>query len=102
MGAKKRQAAQAGSSTRSSAPPLPQKELIQRINFSYQASLYLQALGQPSSVSQPTSPELGKVEEEARGSHIDMAHPRPGFFERLAGSEVKGIGKVAKRNMLKL
>ena len=83
-------------------PPLPQKDLCQRVNFAVQASTYLHSLGVGSS-----SGRNGKPKASASDGSSDRVQSGPSSrsevdFGALARSNMNATKKMAAHTQLKL
>lgn len=85
-----------------SLPPLPQKDLCQRVNFAVQASTYLHSLGVGSS-----SGRNGKRKASTPNGSSDRVQSGPSLrsevdFGALARSNMNATKKMAAHTQLKL
>ncbi|ORX35251.1 hypothetical protein BD324DRAFT_652390 [Kockovaella imperatae] len=92
MGAKAKK--DGGSGVRDNIPPIVQKDLLQRVNFSHQASIYLQNLSE-SSRQHERSKQTGS-------NHRKAPRTATSGFASLARSQMRNVKKISEHNTLKL
>ena len=85
-------------------PTLQNKDLYQRINFSYQASIFLQqlAVAGPSTESQDVEISISRLTDRKGKRRVVEAADETGALGRLARRGLAGTKKLAVHNLLKL
>lgn len=96
MVSNKTQLARASAARPSGPPACPHKDLFHRINFSYQASIFLQQL------EVETLPVQTRVDRKGKRKIVDVDDGQVAYLSGLARGEMKCTKKMAVHNLLKL
>jgi hypothetical protein len=83
-------------------PPIPNKDLYQRVNYTIQASLYLQGLASSSSGSGSLSsslPTRANSQHDRKGKRRAMNKDKQKDSVVVSIIESGGVGSLARKNM---